>query len=397
MTDTEKKSIDVTLDLIGRSIKKFREIEKIKGEKFNLFNILDRRNDEVKTHSAFISELLNPKGSHLLDEKFLSLFIEMLNRKKASNCDWENADVPDSNKLKNVIVECEKDIGKVNINNGGRLDILISNDIFQICIENKIYASDQSLQLERYRIYIDRIPKQNKILIYLTLNGENSKESKLQSGKDYYSLSYKKDILDWLEMCYKESTDIPIIRESIKQYIILIRSLTNQVSTIEMKNEIHQIILSNIINSEKIAQEFYNAIDKVSDELKVQIKDLLLKKNIISESELISLKNNNERFSTIWLRVSKEDRIFFGIESFSGKGHREGSLFIGQVDFNRSVENVKFKYHIWIDGTIEKIWDKYELYSKLQEYSNGMETTKYNIANEVVTKIAEYISRHYNK
>ena len=93
--------------------------------------------------------------------------------------------------------------------------------------------------------------------------------------------------------------------------------------------------------------------------------------------------------------MSKDDRIFFGIESFSGKGHREGSLFIGQVDFNRSMENVKFKYHIWIDGTIEDIWDKYELYSKLQEYSNGMETTKYNIANEVVTKIAEYISRHY--
>lgn len=52
------------------------EISKIKGENFNLFNILDRQTDEVKTHSAIIAELLDPKGSHGMGTEFLSLFLQ---------------------------------------------------------------------------------------------------------------------------------------------------------------------------------------------------------------------------------------------------------------------------------------------------------------------------------
>jgi len=50
---------------------KYYEIAKLKGETFNLFNLLDRRTDEVKTHSAMLAELLNPKGSHGVGELFL--------------------------------------------------------------------------------------------------------------------------------------------------------------------------------------------------------------------------------------------------------------------------------------------------------------------------------------
>ena len=40
-------------------------IEKWKnGDFFNIFSILKMETDEVKTHSAFLAELLNPKGSH---------------------------------------------------------------------------------------------------------------------------------------------------------------------------------------------------------------------------------------------------------------------------------------------------------------------------------------------
>ncbi|MDY0282580.1 MAG: PD-(D/E)XK nuclease family protein, partial [Salinivirgaceae bacterium] len=238
MTESEIKQITLTLDLVENSVKKFREIEKIKGENFNLFNILDRRTDEVKTHSAIIGELLNPKGSHYLDKTFLILFIEMLNRKKRTDNIWEKAITPKIEEIRNASVECEKSIGKVRDNTGGRLDLIISNDIFQICIENKIYAEEQDSQLERYKNFLERFPKSYNILIYLTLNGVESKTSKLVSGIDYYTLSYKYDIIEWLEKCFKETVDIPILRESIKQYLILIRSLTNQITTNEMKNEI---------------------------------------------------------------------------------------------------------------------------------------------------------------
>jgi len=395
MTESEIKQITLTLDLVENSVKKYREIEKIKGENFNLFNILDRRTDEVKTHSAIIGELLNPKGSHYLDKTFLILFIEMLNRKKRTDNIWEKAITPKIEEIRNASVECEKSIGKVRDNTGGRLDLIISNDIFQICIENKIYAEEQDSQLERYKNFLERFPKSNNILIYLTLNGDESKTSKLVSGSDYYTLSYKYDILEWLEKCFKETVDIPILRESIKQYIILIRSLTNQITTNEMKSEIHKLILSNIDGSEKIAQEFDSAIEKVADELKELLSQILNENKITSETGSISLKKSKERFSSIWLKVKSDDKKFFGIESFNGKGHLNGSLFIGTVDFNRSDDKIKYKFHIWIDGTIEIIWDKSELYLKLQEFANGNEKTRHNIANEISLKISDYINRNY--
>jgi len=395
MTESEIKQITLTLDLVENSVKKFREIEKIKGENFNLFNILDRRTDEVKTHSAIIGELLNPKGSHYLDKTFLILFIEMLNRKKRTDNIWEKAITPKIEEIRNASVECEKSIGKVRDNTGGRLDLIISNDIFQICIENKIYAEEQDSQLERYKNFLERFPKSYNILIYLTLNGVESKTSKLVSGIDYYTLSYKYDIIEWLEKCFKETVDIPILRESIKQYLILIRSLTNQITTNEMKNEIHKLILSNIDGSEKIAQEFESAIEKVADELKELVSQILLENKITSETGSISLKKSKERYSSIWLKVKSDDKNFFGIESFNGKGHLNGSLFIGTVDFNRRDNKIKYKFHIWIDGTIEIIWDKSELYLKLQEFANGNEKTRHNIANEISLKISDYINRNY--
>lgn len=46
------------------------------GLLFNIFEILDRTTDEVKCHSAFIAELLDPKGEHGQSSKFLKLFFD---------------------------------------------------------------------------------------------------------------------------------------------------------------------------------------------------------------------------------------------------------------------------------------------------------------------------------
>ena len=40
------------------------------GESFNIFTILDRETDEVKTHSAMIADLLNP-GAYTVRAQFL--------------------------------------------------------------------------------------------------------------------------------------------------------------------------------------------------------------------------------------------------------------------------------------------------------------------------------------
>ena len=53
--------------------------ERIKqGEFFNVFNTIGLRTEEVRLHSAFIAELLNPQGSHGLSNLFLQSFLKQM-------------------------------------------------------------------------------------------------------------------------------------------------------------------------------------------------------------------------------------------------------------------------------------------------------------------------------
>lgn len=49
--------------------------KKITAEDFNIFNILGISHLEVSTHSRFISNLLDPCGSHYQGNIFLELFM----------------------------------------------------------------------------------------------------------------------------------------------------------------------------------------------------------------------------------------------------------------------------------------------------------------------------------
>ena len=45
-------------------INKHEGILKLSGENYNIFRILQMGSSEVRLHSAFIADLLNPKGNH---------------------------------------------------------------------------------------------------------------------------------------------------------------------------------------------------------------------------------------------------------------------------------------------------------------------------------------------
>ena len=53
-----------------------------RGECFNIFHILDVSTSEVRLHSAFLAELLNPGASHGLAAKFLSSFLDNVIRRE---------------------------------------------------------------------------------------------------------------------------------------------------------------------------------------------------------------------------------------------------------------------------------------------------------------------------
>src|SRR4051794_32898016 len=87
------------------------------------------------SHSRFLAEVFNPVGSHGQGELFLDAFLTLIG-------------IPATRiKLREVLVTVEHDVG-----DPGRLDILLRlGDRRLIIIENKIYAAEQSAQVERYQ------------------------------------------------------------------------------------------------------------------------------------------------------------------------------------------------------------------------------------------------------
>jgi hypothetical protein len=55
---------DVLFGQITDTLNNYKELDRISGESFNVFKLLKMETNEVKMHSAFIGDLLNPSGTH---------------------------------------------------------------------------------------------------------------------------------------------------------------------------------------------------------------------------------------------------------------------------------------------------------------------------------------------
>lgn len=241
---------------------KYDEIANVTGENFNIFSVLKMERKEVKTHSAFISELLNPKGKHGLGAKPLELFIETL---LDSYSEIDNIKSVFTLETKNAISIVEEFQGKINSDKteGGRIDIIVKdNHNNAIVIENKIDAIEQEKQIVRYNNAYPNSP-----IVFLTLTGYDSKSSgELEKTKDYFTISYEKEIVNWLVLCQKEAFDHPMLREIIKQYCFLIKKITNQSTNKEMTNEIANLLSKDSTSFEAailINQNIGNAKKKI--------------------------------------------------------------------------------------------------------------------------------------
>ena len=187
-----------------------------RGESFNIFNTVGLKSEEVRLHSAFIGELLNPNGSHGASSLFLKAFLEVIGIDR----DYINCEACSANILERVI-------GTVTKTEGGRIDIIIEDGSHAVIIENKIYASDQCNQLLRYHNYGKKHFPNGYELLYLTLDGHDPSDCSMGNKKfDHKAISYDSEILEWLDKCYESvSNDMPV-REIIRQYSELVKQLT---------------------------------------------------------------------------------------------------------------------------------------------------------------------------
>lgn len=314
------KEVDQLLNYVKKQLDHKKKIEKLKGETFNVFSILKMERMENNTHSAFIKELLDPKGTHLKDGIFLKLFLECI----------ENSDLD----VTTAKVELEKHIGTRDDKNktGGRIDIFISDARGNyVSIENKIDAQDQNVQIERYCNYYKG---KNKVY-YLTLDGKSPDKTscgELEAGTDYYLLSYKNHILKWLELCLEKSVDNPILRESIKQYAILIKKITYTMNNEEEK-ELIDIMLRHYEESSYISSNFNKAKQSITEKFRIDVYNELAKR-LKDKYVIVKGYDTSKIYSQIWIKPTQtlESYLYFGIESFSGEGNLNGQLFVGVIN-----------------------------------------------------------------
>ena len=188
--------------------------ERSEAPRFNLFHLFAIASDEVRTHSAMLAELLNPSGRHGQGSLFLEGFV--------AACRARDADFPALPAAAGTclwLVETEKWTPL------GNLDIVVSCPIlrYRFVIENKIYATEQLNQLQRYAEWLSWGGRyyDAQALIFLTPKGWPARSA---ATMPYFQLSYRDDIHAWLESTLPEVA-APRVSEVLLQYLEVVHHL----------------------------------------------------------------------------------------------------------------------------------------------------------------------------
>ncbi len=302
----DEKNIQSLLSQIKLISDHYKEMEDLSGESFNVFKVLKVERKEVKMHSAFIAELLKPKGSHKCGHIFLDLFIKQIGYSDFIACSAK--------------VEAEKYINVIsdNYEHGGNIDIIVvDKEKKAIIIENKIDAIDQKNQLLRYFNYGVNEFGELFNLYYLTLDGKEATNESLGlkpseqpiglDGKEatneslgnsskvkYIKISYKEHILLWLEECKEKAGNNSILKESIAQYINLVKWLTKQSSEDKCNYEVAKAIINNNLNA---FLEIYPIKDLIINYVRLNIKESFPEESKSLFEDIVIDENNDNQYS----------------------------------------------------------------------------------------------------
>ena len=344
-------------------INKKYNLMNLKKEDFNIFSILRNEYDEVNLHSKFIVELLKNKN---YGKKFIEIFLEKL---EIQVFNYENI---------NVFSEYSKGIN-------GRIDILLEfskgKEKKAIIIENKIYAEDQIGQLNRY--YYSMINKNYSNdeleIVYLTLDGsepneESTKGLSKEAKEKIVIISYKENIIGWIDNCIKEVAEVPIIRETLIQYRSLLKKITGK----EEKNlikEIEELVLSNneylkmiykiddVLREIKIDLQF-----KFWEKLEEKLNEIVVKRKMKLESNLeypnlhysidliksypkkkffglMYFIKDIENRGKLYLRIEVEDRVYYGFRIIDNNGKNNFNMIDDYLE--KEFKELNFKRTDW--------------------------------------------------
>ncbi len=193
------------------------ELERLEDllAEFNLFDVLNIWGRELQ-HSALLSWLLDPKGSHRLGDYFLRRFLSEAAR-EAQNLGIDSPtpfDV-DGWALRDVDVARERH----------NIDVLVVSmaDGFACLIENKVFSGESSGQLSRYLATVEEeYGRVQPFPIFLTPQGIEPQEERDRSR--YVPVSYQK-VAELIEraLATRGSTLSREVASFLEQYVSALR------------------------------------------------------------------------------------------------------------------------------------------------------------------------------
>lgn len=262
---------------------------------FNVFTLSSDFYYRENFHSDIIKSFLNPQEKHKEGNRYLHLFIDLLN-KKDDKVKIKKED------FRNSLVEREK----------YNIDILITDEISKkaILIENKINnAVDQERQLPRY---VDTIKNEFEIvsIVYLTLNSSKRPDKNDWSVKELEQIN---SILQLIPAFEIETSKTNLFNDWIVPSIINSDNLDSSFLLRQYGNLIKYL---NTNTMDTVSLEiFYNSL-KENQNIKtaISIRNML---NDLSEYLAIRIEEKYKEhcypFKKIW-RYKQRDTVFEGFE-----------------------------------------------------------------------------------
>ena len=330
-----------------------RVIEDVKakqteGAGFNVFRLCGVDHYETM-HSKILAEFLSPQGSHGQGDFFLKRFCMLLKRL----CEFKG----EFTAAATVATEFS---GYIRSDSIGRFDILIEDDANKsVCIiENKIFASEQPKQLERYAKWLDERRKKgwNAILVFLTLNGK--KAWSIKEGLPYQRLAYVKQeagapcLTDWIDDCCEELPGVPLVKYALEQYKNHIGNLAT--GEVIMTNEIVEKLKQGNMKSARLISD---AIDVAQSEIEISFFREI-GETLKSDGWNLDLDDDNDVWNGLNATSREGERGWswrFHVEQIRGRSQFWCRIFIEslcQVGIRRNdffVEKTQAEFEKWCE------------------------------------------------
>ncbi|MDQ7057378.1 MAG: PD-(D/E)XK nuclease family protein [Ghiorsea sp.] len=354
------------------------------GHDFNIFSIMGMEKSEVKTHSAMIAELLKPNGSHGQGDIFLKCFFACIKTSKIFNSqrytrigEYDMASI-----CNNITVKVEE------AHRGGkdRIDIVLESDDLLIYIENKIDAKDQKKQLQRYA-EIAKHSGKPYCLLYLTKTGHDASLKSIGNNSlEYDKISYKEDILLWLDLCLREEKVIhrTSLQKAILQYLDTVKKITGVNMTDKFNEDMMNLILEegNLECVETISKflpkvkgkmllDFFQEVkDRVGGSIDEKAASKEMQELMVSENKCTAWFNHNNskqrsKHFGVFFDIGVKDKLFYimvasralyyGVVNVKEKPISEGGVAVESLVWKGSH---KWYLHRYESPNLEKdSWD----------------------------------------